>query len=102
MANLKRAAALALSAAMFLQPMTASAVTWGSVVQAINNHSNGGQTTIKGESPNENDIDILVDADGKATIKGGTIKGGVMVGGAPWVKKLADRIFGHRYERGTM
>ena len=94
MANLKRAAALTLSAAMFLQPMTASAVTWGSVVQAINNHSNGGQTTIKGESPNENDIDILVDADGKATIKGGTIKGGVMVGGAPWVKQLADRIHG--------
>ena len=94
MANLKRAAALALSAAMFLQPMTASAVTWKSVVQAINNHSNGGQTTIKGESPDENDIDILVDADGKATITGGTIKGGVMVGGAPWVKQLADRIHG--------
>ena len=33
MANLKRAAALTLSAAMFLQPMTASAVTWGSVMQ---------------------------------------------------------------------
>ena len=94
MANLKRAAALALSAAMFLQPMTASAVTWKSVVQAINNHSNGGQTTIMGESPDENDIDILVDADGKATITGGTIKGGVMVGGAPWVKQLADRIHG--------
>ena len=94
MANLKRAAALALSAAMFLQPMTASAVTWKSVVQAINNHSNGGQTTVNGESPDENDIDILVDADGKATIKGGTIKGGVMVGGAPWVKQLVEDIHG--------
>ena len=94
MANLKRAAALALSAAMFLQPMTASAVTWKSVVQAINNHSNGGQTTVRGESPDENDIDILVDADGKVTITGGTIKGGVMVGGAPWVKQLVEDIHG--------
>ena len=33
MANLKRAAALALSAAMFLQPMTASAATWGNIVR---------------------------------------------------------------------
>ena len=89
MANLKRAAALALSAAMFLQPMTASAVTWKSVVQAINNHSNGGQTTVRGDSPDENDIDILVDADGKATITGkktgGTITGGLLVGGPPWL-----------------
>ena len=89
MANLKRAAALTLSAAMFLQPMTASAVTWGSVVQAINKHSGGGQTTIKGESPDENDIDILVDADGKATITGkktgGTITDGMLVGGPPWI-----------------
>ena len=91
MANLKRAAALTLSAAMLLQPMTASAVTWKSVVQAINNHSNGGQTTVNGDSPDENDIDILV-ADGKATITGGTIKGGVMVGGAPWVKQLVEDI----------
>ena len=94
MANLKRAAALALSAAMFLQPMTASAVTWGRVVQEINGHSSGGQTTIRGDSPDENDIDILVDADGKATITGGTIKGGVMVGGAPSAPKLAEYIHG--------
>ena len=89
MANLKRAAALTLSAAMLLQPMTASAVTWGSVVRAINEHSNGGQTTVKGESPDENDIDILVDADGKATITGkktgGTITDGMLVGGPPWI-----------------
>ena len=89
MANLKRAAALTLSAAMFLQPMTASAVTWGSVVRAINEHSNGGQTTVKGESPDENDIDILVDADGKATITGkktgGTITDGMLIGGPPWI-----------------
>ena len=89
MANLKRAAALALSAAMFLQPMTASAVTWKRVVQAINNHSSGGQTTVRGDSPDENDIDILVDADGKVTITGkktgGTITGGLLVGGPPYL-----------------
>ena len=87
MANLKRAAAFALSAAMLLQPMTASAVTWKRVVQAINNHSSGGQTTVRGDSPDENDIDILVDADGKVTIMGkktgGTITGGLLVGGPP-------------------
>ena len=84
MANLKRAAAFALSAAMLLQPMTASAVKWNDVVWAINNHSSGGQTTVNGDSPDENDIDILVDADGKVTITGkktgGTITGGVLVG----------------------
>lgn len=89
MANLKRAAAFALSAAMFLQPMTASAVTWKRVVQAINNHSSGGQTTVNGDSPDENDIDILVDADGKVTITGkktgGTITGGLLVGGPPYL-----------------
>ena len=37
MANLKRAAALTLSAAMFLQPMTASAATWGNIMSAIRN-----------------------------------------------------------------
>ena len=71
MANLKRAAALALSAAMLLQPMTASAVTWGNVVQAIKNYSRG-QTDfqeVSGETEGETTW-IQVDADGKATIKG--------------------------------
>ena len=86
MANLKRAAALTLSAAMFLQPMTASAVTWGSVVRAINNYSKG-QTDFQkvGGETEDKTTWIQVDADGKATIKGGTITGGVLVGAPSWV-----------------
>ena len=103
MANLKRAAALALSAAMLLQPMTASAVTWGNVVQAIKNYSRG-QTDfqeVSGETEGETTW-IQVDADGKATIKGGTITGGVMVGGAPSVPKLADDIYGLIFKNVTI
>ena len=103
MANLKRAAAFALSAAMFLQPMTASAVTWGNVVQAIKNYSRG-QTDfqeVSGETEGETTW-IQVDADGKATIKGGTITGGVMVGGAPSAPKLADDIYGLIFKNVTI
>ena len=101
MANLKRAAALALSAAMFLQPMTASAVTWRSVVQAINSYSKG-QTDFQeiGGKTEGGTTRIKVDADGKATIQGGTITGGVLVvaGGPSYLKQLADNICGLIFE----
>ena len=95
MANLKRAAALTLSAAMFLQPMTASAVTWRSVVRAIKNYSKGQTDFQKVDGETEDGTTwIQVDADGKATITGGTIKGGVMVGGAPSAPELVKYIHG--------
>ena len=63
MANLKRAAALTLSAAMFLQPMTASAATWGNIMSAIRN----GQKYTDGKTSAE------VNEQGELTVSGGSL-----------------------------
>ena len=73
MANLKRAAALALSAAMFLQPMTASAVTWGSVLGFIR-MNNGAEK--KTQTFDDTTVEVQ---NGVATITGGRIEDGVEI-----------------------
>ena len=65
MANLKRAAALTLSAAMFLQPMTASAVTWNNIVNGLRNSGSNRYT--------EDGTTIEKDGD-NYTVTGGTIE----------------------------
>ena len=73
MANLKRAAALTLSAAMFLQPMTASAVTWGSVLGFIR-MNNGAEK--KTQTFDDTTVEVQ---NGVATITGGRIEDGVEI-----------------------
>ena len=73
MTNLKRAAALTLSAAMFLQPMTASAVTWGSVLGFIR-MNNGAEK--KTQTFDDTTVEVQ---NGVATITGGRIEDGVEI-----------------------
>ena len=73
MANLKRAAALTLSAAMLLQPMTASAVTWGSVLGFIR-MNNGAEK--KTQTFDDTTVEVQ---NGVATITGGRIEDGVEI-----------------------
>ena len=85
----KRAAALTLAAAMFLQPMTASAATWGSVLNAIRNYDRvaGGAKKVS----EDEEMTIQIDEDGMLTISNGTLTDGVMIGGNP-MYKLSDSI----------
>ena len=82
MANLKRAAALTLSAAMFLQPMTASAATWGNIMSAIRN----GQKYTDGKTSAE------VNEQGELTVSGGSLDDGVIMrgdnDGFKWVSSI--------------
>ena len=73
MANLKRAAALALSAAMFLQPMTASAVTWGNVLGFIRMNDGAEKKT---RTFDDTTVEVQ---NGVATITGGRIEDGVEI-----------------------
>ena len=83
MANLKRAAALALSAAMFLQPMTASAATWGNIMSAIRN----GQKSYK-----DGNTSAEVNEQGELTVSGGSLDDGVIMrgdnDGFKWVSSI--------------
>ena len=87
MMNFKRAAALTLSAAMLLQPMTASATTWGSVVSAIKNYNRnkGGAQKVS----DDEELTIQIE-NGTLTITGGTITGGVLAGGPPRMNVTND------------
>ncbi len=90
--ELKRAAAFVLSAAMLLQPMSASAATWGSVVSAIRNYDRvaGGAKKV---SDDEN-LTIEIDQNGELTISGGQIDDCVMIGGNPLpMYKFTDTIY---------
>ena len=82
MANLKRAAALALSAAMFLQPMTASAASWGNIMSAIRN----GQKYTDGNTSAE------VNEQGELTVSVGSLDDGVIMRcdnyGFNWVSSI--------------
>ena len=73
MANLKRAAALTLSAAMFLQPMTASAVTWGNVLGFIRTNNGAEKKT---RTFDDTTVEVQ---NGVATITGGRIEDGVEI-----------------------
>ena len=83
MANLKRAAAFALSAAMFLQPMTASAATWGNIMSAIRN----GQKFYK-----DGNTSAEVNEQGELTVSGGSLDDGVIMrgdnDGFKWVSSI--------------
>lgn len=63
--GMKRAVAIALSTMMFLQPMTASAVTWGNIVNGLRNSGTNRYT--------EDGTTIEKDGD-SYTISGGTIE----------------------------
>ena len=95
MANLKRAAALALSAAMFLQPMTASAATWGNIMSAIRN----GQKYTDGETSAE------VNEQGELTVSGGSLDDGVIMrgdnDGFKWVSSIILRNIEVKWENAT-
>ena len=73
MANLKRAAALTLSAATFLQPMTASAVTWGNVLGFIRTNNGAEKKT---RTFDDTTVEVQ---NGVVTITGGHIEEGVEI-----------------------
>ena len=96
MANLKRAAALALSAAMFLQPMTASAATWGNIMSAIRN----GQKYTDGKTSAE------VNEQGELTVSGGSLDDGVIMrgdnDGFKWVSSIILKNIDVKFPLGVM
>ncbi len=95
MANLKRAAALALSAAMFLQPMTASAATWGNIMSAIRN----GQKYTDGNTSAE------VNEQGELTVSGGSLDDGVIMrgdnDGFKWVSSIILKNIDVKWENAS-
>ena len=96
MANLKRAAALALSAAMFLQPMTASAATWRNIMSAIRN----GQKFYK-----DGNTSAEVNEQGELTVSGGSLDDGVIMrgdnDGFKWVSSIIPVSYTHLRPRST-
>lgn len=95
MANLKRAAALTLSAAMFLQPMTASAATWRNIMSAIRN----GQKYTDGETSAE------VNEQGELTVSGGSLDDGVIMrgdnDGFKWVSSIILKNIDVKWENAS-
>ena len=95
MANLKRAAALTLSAAMFLQPMTASAATWGNIMSAIRN----GQKYTDGKTSAE------VNEQGELTVSGGSLDDGMIMrgdnDGFKWVSSIILKNIDVKWENAS-
>lgn len=95
MANLKRTAAFALSAAMFLQPMTASAATWRNIMSAIRN----GQKYTDGKTSAE------VNEQGELTVSGGSLDDGVIMrgdnDGFKWVSSIILKNIDVKWENAS-